>query len=181
MDEAAFHELVARRQSDRDYDAGRAVEKEKIGRILEAGRLAPSACNSQPWHFVVVDDPAIRGDVVKAMMSLGMNQFAASAPCFILIVQESPNFSARLGGWIKNKHFPLIDCGIAASYLTLAATAEGLGSCIMGWFDEKALKRLLGIPSRKRVLLAVALGYSKQPLRDKQRRPVEEVASYNEY
>ena len=106
MDEAAFHELVARRQSDRDYDAGRAVEKEKIVRILEAGRLAPSACNSQPWHFVVVDDPAIRGDVAKAMMSLGMNQFAASAPCFILIVQESPNFSARLGGWIKNKHFP---------------------------------------------------------------------------
>ena len=135
MDEAAFHELVARRQSDRDYDAGRAVEKEKIGRILEAGRLAPSACNSQPWHFVVVDDPAIRGDVAKAMMSLGMNQFAASAPCFILIVQESPNFSARLGGWIKNKHFPLIDCGIAASYLTLAVRRKSIET--LAWHSER--------------------------------------------
>ena len=157
------------------------MEREKAERIVEAARLAPSACNSQPWHFIVVDEPEKCRETAAALASMGMNKFAAQAPCFIVMVQESPNFTARLGGWIKNKHFPLIDCGIAASYITLAATAEGLGSCIMGWFDEKRLKRLLSIPTSKRVLLVVALGYSVQQHREKSRRPLGEVASFNGY
>ena len=165
-----IYELINRRQSDRAYDPSRPVEREKAERIVEAARLAPSACNSQPWHFIVVDEPEKCRETAAALASMGMNKFA-----------ESPNFTARLGGWIKNKHFPLIDCGIAASYITLAATAEGLGSCIMGWFDEKRLKRLLGIPSSKRVLLVVALGYSVQQHREKSRRPLGEVASFNGY
>ena len=176
-----IYDLIEQRQSDRAYDSDRPVERGKIERIIGAARLAPSACNSQPWHFVVVDDPAKCREVADALASMGMNKFAAQAPCFIVIVQESPNFTARLGGWIKNKHFPLIDCGIAASYITLAATAEGLGSCIMGWFDEKRLKRRLGIPPGKRVLLVVALGYSTQPHRDKSRRPINEISSFNQY
>ena len=110
-----------------------------------------------------------------------MNKFAYEAPCFIVVVQESPNFTARLGGWIKNKHFPLIDCGIATSNITLAATEEGLGSCILGWFDEKRLKKTLGIPSSKRVQLVIALGYSTQNHREKSRKTTEEIASYNQY
>ena len=135
-----IYDLIEKRQSDRAYDSSRTVEPEKIERIVSAVRLAPSACNSQPWHLIVVDDPEKVKVVAKAMNSMGLNKFATEAPCHILIVQESPNFTARIGGWIKNKHYPLIDCGIAASYLTLAATQEGLGSCIMGWFDEKKLQ-----------------------------------------
>jgi len=181
MEKRGIYDIIARRQSDRNYDIARPVEREKISRIIEAARLAPSACNSQPWHFVVVDEPDLRKEVADAMTSIGMNQFAKTAPCFVVIVQESPNFTARIGGWIKNKHFPLIDCGIAASYITLAATEEGLGSCIMGWFDEKRMKRLLSIPSGKRVLLVVALGYSSQQLREKIRHTTEEIAGYNKY
>ncbi len=176
-----IYELIEQRQSDRAYDADKPVEREKTERIIEAARLAPSACNSQPWHFIVVDDHEKCRATAAALASMGMNKFASQAPCFIVIVQESPNFTARLGGWIKNKHFPLIDCGIAASYITLAATAEGLGSCIMGWFDEKRLKRLLDVPASKRILLVVALGYSTQPHRDKSRRALDEIASHNLY
>lgn len=177
----SFYQLVSSRQSDRAYDINRPVELEKIGRIIEAARLAPSACNSQPWHFIVVNNPSECHKVAEALISLGMNKFAQQAPCFIAVVQESPNFTARLGGWIKNKHFPLIDCGVAVSYITLAATAEGLGSCIMGWFDEKRLKRLLGIPKNKRVLMVVSLGYSTQPTREKQRKPLCEITSQSQY
>ncbi len=176
-----IYDLIEKRQSDRAYDSSRTVEPEKIERIVSAVRLAPSACNSQPWHLIVVDDPEKVKVVAEAMNSMGLNKFATEAPCHILIVQESPNFTARIGGWIKNKHYPLIDCGIAASYLTLAATQEGLGSCIMGWFDEKKLQKLLGIPSSKRILLDVAIGYSTQPHREKIRKDLNDIVSHNKY
>ena len=176
-----IYDLIEKRQSDRAYDSSRTVELEKIERIVSAVRLAPSACNSQPWHLIVVDDPEKVKVVAEAMNSMGLNKFATEAPCHILIVQESPNFTARIGGWIKNKHYPLIDCGIAASYLTLAATQEGLGSCIMGWFDEKKLQKLLGIPSSKRILLDVAIGYSTQPHREKIRKDLNDIVSHNKY
>lgn len=175
-----FSELVRKRQSDRRYEE-RAVPRELVMRCIEAAHFAPSACNSQPWHFIVVDEPSLCKEVADCMTSIGMNKFAAQAPCFIVVCQEAPNFTARLGGWIKNKHFPLIDCGIATAHLTLAATAEGLGSCIMGWFDEPRLKRLLYIPRSRRVLLTVALGYSTQELRPKQRHEAEKVTGYNKY
>lgn len=110
-----FYKLVDERQSDRGYDTERSVPREAVMRIVDAARRAPSACNSQPWHFIVVDKPELCAEVADALTSIGMNKFASQAPCFIVLVQEAPNFTARLGGWIKNKHFPLIDCGIAAS------------------------------------------------------------------
>ena len=139
-------ELARSRQSDRAYDAARPVEAEKLERILEAARLAPSACNAQPWHFTVVTDPQITHRMGRAAASLGMNKFAKDAPVHILITEESANFTSFLGSKIKDKYFPLIDIGIAAAHITLAAEAEGLGSCILGWFDEKAFKALAGIP-----------------------------------
>ena len=152
-------------------------------RIVEAARLAPSACNAQPWHFIVVDEPELRNQVADAVASrlLGMNHFTKQAPVHILVVEERPNFTAGIGGIIKDKQFPLLDIGIAAAHITLAATAEGLGSCILGWFDEKAVRRLLHIPDKKRVLLDIVLGYSTQPLREKKRKPASEVISYNKY
>ena len=132
-----FLELVKARQSDRAYDKNRPIEEEKLERILEAARLAPSACNAQPWKFVVVNDPALSVEVGKASAGLGMNKFAKDAPVHILIVEESMNVTSLLGSKIKDKYFPLVDIGIAASHICLAAEAEGLGSCILGWFDER--------------------------------------------
>ena len=176
-----FLELVKARQSDRAYDKNRPVEPEKLERILEAARLAPSACNAQPWKFVVVTDPELSIKVGKASAGLGMNKFAKDAPVHILIVEESMNVTSLLGSKIKDKYFPLVDIGIAASHICLAAEAEGLGSCILGWFDEREIKNLVGIPQRKRLLLDITIGYSLKPKKPKVRKPKEKVIAYNKY
>lgn len=176
-----FLKLVASRQSDRAYDMSRPVEPEKLERILEAARLAPSACNAQPWKFVVINDPELSVKVGKATAGLGMNKFAKDAPVHILIVEESANITSLLGGKVKDKHFPLIDIGIAASHMVLAAESEGLGSCILGWFDEKKIKQLTGIPSSKRLLLDIIIGYPLKEKRKKIRKAREKVVSYNKY
>lgn len=176
-----FYQLVEARQSCRAYDSSREVEPDKINRIIEAARLAPSACNSQPWHLITVVDPERRSQVVHALTSIGMNRWAEQATAFIVIVQESPNFTARLGGWIKNKHFPLIDCGIVASHITFAATHEGLGSCVLGWFDEKQMRKILEIPRSKRVLMVISLGYATDEHRTHNRKPLSEISSSEKY
>ncbi|MGH6556297.1 MULTISPECIES: nitroreductase family protein [Bacteroides] len=176
-----FLQLVNARQSDRAYDKSRPVEPDKLERILEAGRLAPSACNAQPWKFVVVTDPLLAEKVGKAAAGLGMNKFTKDAPVHILIVEESANITSRLGGKLKGKHFPQIDIGIAVAHIVLAAESEGLGSCILGWFDEKEVKSLTGIPSSKRVLLDVLIGYPVKEKRKKIRKEKEKVVSYNSY
>ena len=156
MEYIDFLQLVLSRQSDRAYDKERSVEAEKLERILEAGRLAPSACNAQPWKFVVITDRELALKVGKAAAGLGMNKFAKDAPVHILIVEES-------------------------AHITLAAESEGLGSCILGWFDEKEIKRLTGIPASKRLLLDIAIGYPIKEKRKKMRKPQEKVVSYNRY
>ncbi|MDD2961048.1 MAG: nitroreductase family protein [Muribaculaceae bacterium] len=176
-----FLDLVKTRQSDRAYDSTRSVEPEKLERILAAAHLAPSACNSQPWHIIVVQDKATREEVADALTSIGMNKFGEQAPVHLVIVEEAPNFTARLGGWVKNKHFPYIDCGILSAYITLAAAAEGLGSCVLGWFDEKQMRKVLDIPRSKRILLDIIIGYSVDKPRDKARKPIEEIVSADKY
>lgn len=176
-----FLKLVAARQSDRAYDMSRPVEAEKLQRILEAARLAPSACNAQPWKFVVINDPELSVKIGKATAGLGMNKFAKDAPVHILVVEESMNITSFLGAKIKDKYFPLIDIGIAAAHITLAAESMGLGSCILGWFDEKEIKKLAGIPAGKRLLLDITIGYPAKAKRPKSRKPIEKVVSYNRY
>jgi nitroreductase len=176
-----FLALAQARQSDRAYDPARPVEQDKLERVLEAARLAPSACNAQPWHFTVITEPELARQVGKATAGLGMNKFARQAPVLILITEESANLTSTIGSHVKDKHFPLIDIGIATAHLALAAKAEGLGTCILGWFDEKAIKQLAGIPDRKRLLLVITLGYSAKPKRPKSRKPTSKVISYNTY
>lgn len=177
-----FLELVQNRQSDRAY-LDKPVEKEKLERILEAARLAPSACNSQPWKFIVVTDPEKRMQVADATASkmLSMNHFTKQAPVQLVLVEENANFTSTVGGWATNKHYPHIDLGIVAAHISLAAADEGLGSCIIGWCDEKKIKKALEIPKGKRVMLVILLGYSNQPLREKKRKTKEEIVSYDKY
>lgn len=176
-----FRQLIISRQSDRAYDTERPVEDEKLNRILEAGRLSPSACNAQPWKFVVVTDRELARKVGKAAAGLGMNKFAKDAPVHILIVEESANITSLIGGKVKGKHFPLIDIGITAAHIVLAAENEGLGSCILGWFNEREIKELTGIPDSKRLLLDIIVGYPMKEKRKKIRKQKEKVISYNKY
>ena len=178
----SFLELVQHRQSDRAY-LDKPVEKEKIDRILEAARLAPSACNSQPWKFVVVTDPKKQLEVANATSStmLSMNHFTKQAPVQLVVIEESGNFTSSIGGWVTDKHYPHIDLGIVAAHITLAATDEGLGSCIIGWCDGKKIQKTLDIPKNKRVMLVILLGYPALPLREKKRKTTEEIVSYDQY
>lgn len=176
-----FLQLVMARQSDRAYIPGRKIERETLERILEATRMAPSACNGQPWHFTVVTEQPLLGEVAAATASLGMNKFAKDASALVLITHESTNITSKLGCGIKDKDFPMMDLGIASAYMTLAAEAEGIGSCILGWFDEKKIKELVGIPKSKRLMLIVTLGYAAKDKRKKVRKEWSKVVSFEKY
>ena len=179
-----FYKVISTRQSDRGYIVDKTIEKEKLDRILESARIAPSACNAQPWKFIVVDDEGIKNKLADTTSSrvLGMNHFTKQAPVHIVVVMEGANLTSNFGSLVKRKHFPLIDIGIAAEHICLAATAEGLGSCMVGWFDETAVKKLLNIPKSKRPMLIITLGYPAKPeTREKRRKGIEQVVSYNRY
>jgi nitroreductase len=177
-----FNSLVLSRQSDRSY-LDKPVEKDKLERILECARMAPSACNAQPWHIIVVNNPDIRDLLADATSErvLGMNHFTKQAPVHLVIIEEPANMTSSFGSWIKRKHYPLIDIGILAEHICLAAASEGLGSCMIGWFDETKVKKICGVPSSKRVQLIITLGYSASKARTKIRKPMEKVVSYNGY
>jgi nitroreductase len=182
IDGTKMLQIIKTRQSDRSY-TDRHVENEKTERIIEAGRMSPSACNAQPWRFILVDDRDLLGKLARAASAgiLGMNSFVAQAPLQIVIVREKANMSSRIGGTVKNKDYSLIDIGIAAENICLQATAEGLGSCMIGWFDEKMVREILGIPASKRVELIITIGYPAKSTRDKKRKPVQETVSRNSY
>jgi len=174
---------IQKRYSLRKY-ASDPVEKDKVERCLEAARLAPSACNAQPWTFVVVDQPELKEQVAQTARAstLGMNKFAAEAPVIIAIVMEPANITSTLGSKIKRKHYPLIDIGIAAEHFCLQAVEEGLGTCMIGWLNEKKAKKLLGVPASKRIPLLISLGYPQEPKdKTKQRKPFDKVVRYNTY
>ena len=177
-----FKSLVTTRQSDRSY-LDLPVEKEKLASMLESARLSPSACNAQPWHIIVVDNPEMKNKIADATSEkiLGMNHFTKQAPVHLVIVEEPANLTSNFGSWVKRKQFPLIDIGIIAGHICLAAAAEGLGSCMVGWFDEGMVKKILGVPSSKRVQLIITLGYPALKTRPKIRKPIEKIVSYNGY
>ena len=149
-------------------------------RCLEAARIAPSACNSQPWKFVVVDDPKLLAGMKEAAAGMGMNKWVTDVPVIVAVVLEKMNLTARIGSVIKDKEYSLLDVGIAVEHFCLQATELGLGTCIIGWFDEKKVKKLLDIPKR-RVPLLISVGYPASEHRKKVRKPLEEMSSWNKY
>ena len=178
-----FLDLVTRRFSARKYK-DKAVEQEKLTRCLEAARLAPSASNSQPWTFLAVNEPNLVQKVAAETYSkiATFNRFTHQAPVLVVFVLEKPKLITQIGGRIKKKEYPLIDIGIAAEHFCLQAEEEGLGTCMLGWFNEKPLKKLLNIPKNKTIGLIVTLGYpdyEKRP--SKKRKGFEEVVRYNKY
>ena len=141
-----FSDLVKRRQSTRKYLSQR-VEKEKLQQCLESARLSPSANNGQPWKFVVVDDPELKEQIAKSAASLGMNKFTHEAPVLVAVILEKMKLVSFLGSVIQDKEYPLLDIGIAVNQFCLQATDLGLGTCIIGWFDEKAIQKMISFPN----------------------------------
>ncbi len=171
-----FMQIAQTRQSCRSYDPDRPVETEKLEAVLRAARLAPSACNGQPYHFSVCTGPA-RQALADAVSGMGMNQFAAQAPVLIAISDMPYTRSAALGARMKGIDYRSIDIGIAAAYLTAEATAQGLGSCILGWLDSGKAQAACGADAPVR--LVITLGYAADgALREKKRRPMTELVTY---
>lgn len=167
-----FIEIAENRQSCRSYDPARAVEREKLDRILAAARLAPSACNGQPYHITVCHGEAAK-KVARTTQSMGMNQFATDAPV-MLVLSEMPYVArAALGAKAKNNDYRSIDIGILSAYITAEATAQGLGTCILGWFENAEVCKLCGIDGAVRLI--ITLGYAKadDKLRMKKRKDMD--------
>ena len=173
-----FLELVKKRQSVRKY-SDKPVPKDAIERCLEAARLAPSACNSQPWSFIVVDSPELKNKVAEAAFSgiYSSNSFAKSAPVLVAVITEHSKFIAALGGYFRGTQYNLIDVGIAAEHFVLQAAEEGLGTCWLGFFNEKEVKKVLNIPKEKKVDIMLSVGYpADDKIREKSRKPLKEIA-----
>lgn len=179
-----FMQLALERQSVRRYDT-RAVEPEKMVQCLEAARMAPSASNSQPWSFVVVQSQPLLEQVARATFSdiKLINQFTLQAPAMVVMVLEKAKPITRLAMMVKNKEWPLIDIGLAASQFCLQATDLGLGTCMIGWFKEDAIRKLLKIPSSKTVALLISIGYAAEgyPQRAKVRKKLADIAWKEQY
>ncbi len=179
-----FSELIARRQSVRRYDP-RPVEPEMIGQCLEAARLAPSASNSQPWHFIVVDEPSLKEQVARATFDrlITFNRFTLEAPAIVVMVAEKARLVTRLGAALQERDFTLIDHGIAAAHFCLAAAEQGLGTCMLGWFNQRKIKMLLNIPPGRSISLLITVGYPPEGyrLRVKSRKTADLVFSRNGY
>lgn len=172
----SFKEVAQNRYSCRSYDATREVEDEKIEAILETAILSPSACNSQPYHFTVCKGEKAK-EVAKATQSMGMNKFTSESPVMIVISEGNYNKTASIGAKMKGNDYRSIDIGIATAYLTAEATAQGLGTCILGWFDDKKIRRICGLDSAVR--LVVSLGYAKEDsvVPSKKRKAYDELVS----
>ena len=179
-----FQKLINRRQSVRKY-RDKTVEREKLEQLIEAVHLAPSACNSQPWKLIIVDEPALKNEVAKATFSkaVSFNKFAVEAPVIAVLVIEKAKPIAQIGGLIKNQEYPEYDIGIAAAHLCLQATELGLGTCMIGWFDEKKIQQLLHIPRKRKIGMLISLGYAPEgyKLRKKIRKPVDAICGFNSY
>ena len=180
-DSKKFAELIQQRRSVRRY-SDRPVPKENILQCLEAARLAPSACNSQPWKFIVIDEPALRKRVAERIFSglYSMNQFAREAPVLVAVVSEKSKILSAIGGQVRNTSYRLVDLGIACEHFILQATELGLGTCWIGWFDEKALKKELKLSGNKKIDIVISLGYpAEEKIVPKNRKSLGEISSFN--
>ncbi|MGL5683730.1 MAG: nitroreductase family protein [Marinifilaceae bacterium] len=175
-----FSQLVKHRQSVREYNST-PVEKEKLIQCLESARLSPSANNAQPWKFVVVNAPDVKNKLASAVAGMGMNKHAYKAPVIVAIVVEKRDMMSSVAGSAQDKDYSLLDIGIVANQFCLQATDIGLSTSIIGWFNEKEVKNVLNVPKDKRVPLIITVGYSDVPVREKKRKSIDEISSWNKY
>lgn len=171
-----FREIAETRQSCRKYNAAREVEREKLTAILEAARIAPSACNGQPYHVTVCHGDKAKA-VAEACMGMGMNKFAADAPIMIVLSEEAYVKTAALGAKVKGNDYRSIDIGIVAAYITAEATAQGLGTCILGWLDDEKIRKICGLDRPVRLVITLGYAADDDALRTKRRKDISELVT----
>jgi len=179
----ALMELIEARRSVRRY-ADRPVERAAIEACLEAARLAPSAENSQPWRFVVVDDPEVKEQLAKKAFSgvYRPTRFAAKAPVIVAVLAKPDIVANRIGRVIQGTQYYLIDCGIACQQLVLRATELGLGVCYIGWYSKRGVRKALHVPKSHDIAVLLAVGYPEgSPGKPRGRKALHDLVSYNRF
>ena len=178
-----FDEIIKKRESCRSYK-GEKVSREKLNAIVEAARYSPSASNSQPWRFIIVDEADRAKQLAEYIgdRQKGVNDFAQQVSSFIIVLQTKAKLNARIAEHFGDEFFTEMAMGSIMAYLTLKATDEGLSTCILGWFDEQKIKEMLQIPEEPKIRLIISVGYPTTPeIREKKRKSMEETVSYNQY
>lgn len=174
-----FTELSKLRQSCRKYNPEKAVEEEKISAIFEAANLAPSACNSQPYNVTVAKGIKAK-EVAKATTGMGMNSFTADAPVMLVIAEGTYSKTAAMGAKVKGNDYRSIDIGILSAFITLKAAELGLGTCILGWFDDKKVRSICNIDTPVRLIITLGYPEDNYPIRDKKRKNISDYVSFIE-
>jgi len=166
-----IYEAIEKRYSVRSYQ-DRQIEQDKLDRVLNAGRMAPSARNAQNWKFIVVRDRDLREAIAKA----AEQPFLAEAPVILAVVSTDPERRMKCG--VPSGP---VDCAIAIDHMTLSAVAEGLGTCWIGHFDQDACCKLLDVPSTGEIIELLTMGYPVSKPKAKSRKPVSEVVCYEKF
>ena len=174
-----FTEIAENRQSCRSYNPEREVEQKKIMQILESARLAPSACNGQPYQITVCQGESAK-NVAKATQGLGMNKFANDAPVLLVISERPYVASAAFGARVRNNDYRSIDIGIVAAYITAEAAAQGLGSCILGWLDDAKIREICGLEEPVRLVITIGYPKDQEKLRAKKRKDMNDLVKFVE-
>ena len=176
-----FLDLARQRRSCRRYSS-RGLNRQDIEKCLEAVKLSPSACNSQPWYFIVVENKELKNKVAKAAFAgiYSFNSFASAAPVLVVVVRENSKYIAKLGGFLRGTQYSLIDLGIACEHFILQAAQQGLSTCWIGFFDEKRVKKVLKLPKNKKADIIISLGYPANDLSlgQKKTKPNSEICEF---
>lgn len=165
-------EAIKKRKSIREYKAD-AVPEKSLEKILEAGRLAPSAHNSQSWKFIVVKESETRKKLAEAAND---QSFLAQAPLIIAAVALDPDHEMPCG--VPSY---AVDLAIALDHMALEATEEGLGSCWIGAFQQEKAKEILGVPRAFKIVALLCVGFPAEPGREKSRKSADEVVCFEKF
>ncbi len=185
-DATPFIRIVRRRRSCRRYDLSRPVSRELLRECAEAARLAPSACNSQPCRLIVVDHPANVEAIRRSCRLPGIpHPWWDQVPVFVALCAERSMVAHRIGPAVTGIPYHLIDLGIAGEHFVLAATENGLGTCWIGWFRARPLRKLLHIPRNVAVLSLISVGYpaaeTASPQDEPDRIPLSNLLRWNNW
>ena len=179
-----FLDYMKRRESVREF-TGEPVSHQDLLYCLEAARLSPSSLNSQPWKFIVVDDPLLHQKVCAAIHDplLQINRFVYGSAAIVVVLKDTSSMNLRIRTLVKKFNFTPYDIGIAVQSFCLAAVDRGLGTCIIGWGKHRRIKDLLFIPDDKEIALMIAIGHPKEEIQPKakNRKPLESIYSFNTY
>ncbi len=172
-------EIAKKRQSCRSYNSERQIEKEKLDSVLVAARLAPSACNGQPYIITVCMGEKAK-EVARACQGMGMNKFASDAPVLLVLSEDKYVKTAKLGSKVTGIDYRSIDIGILAAYITAEAESQGLSSCILGWLDDGKIRAICENEGATRLVITLGYASDGDALREKKRKDIDSLVKFIE-